>query len=200
MTVDKNLFYNQKHLQKILEGKQDHYMQNIKDPNNMDTFSLEVLKRKEWVRQNKERANNSNNCKNRVDMIGSGNMYDSSKIETMIARENFLKNKFSKNYSQPQKTPISENQDLSKKSKSNYSEQEKKSNYSRNSRNSGYRESMEGWPARNSSDIHSRRRSTGVVRDSLNAKQHNDQLFMKKSGPRKSLGYTNISRGKKYEL
>lgn len=162
----------------------------------MDTFSLEVLKRKEWVRQNKERANQqTQNCKNRVDMIGSGNMYDSSKIETMIARENFLKNKFSKNYSQASENAVPEQApELSRKSESNYSQNEK-SNYSRNS---GYRDSLEqGWPARNSGEMNSRRRSSGIVRENLNAKQHNDRLFMKKAGQRKSLGYTNISRGRK---
>ena len=207
LTVDNNLYYNQNHLKNILNGTQNHYMQNISDSHPMDSFSLDVLKRKEWVRQNKEKAMLNTNCKNRVDMIGSGNVYDSSKIETMIARENFLKSKFNQDYSKKKSvTEMSENK--SRNSEINNSQVSRHSNYSRNSqaerksqidRKSQYRESMEqGWPARNS-DVSSqsqRRRSNGVVRDSMNAKEHNDRLFMKKNAKRKSMGYTNISRGK----
>jgi len=201
--VDKNLYYNQKHLRNILQGTQNQYMENINDPRNMNNYPLEVLKRKEWARKNKEKADQMNNCQNRVDMIGSGNIYDASKIETMIARENYFNKKFNQTANPNLKNSGLRNQkeeQLSRQPshsrKSHVESQSGQSHQSRQSYQSGYRDSVEqGWPPKNNMNLPPQETMNPPQRKSMNAKQHNDELFRKKSMQRKSLGYTNISGG-----
>lgn len=181
-----------------MEGKQNEFLQTLNDPMNVNNYPLEVLKRKEWVRQNKEKGAQGD-LKNRVDMIGSGNLYDSSKIETMIARENYFNNKFQKeNFSQRKKSEMGHKMEKERKSHmSRQSEVEQKErssqvNSSIRSEASRYRDSLEqGWPAEGSVN----RRSEVYGRQMANAKEHNDELFRRKSGQRKSLNYMNISKG-----
>jgi hypothetical protein len=175
-------------------------MENINDPMNMNNFPLDVLKRKEWVRKNKEKAEVNNKSRNRVDMIGSGNIYDVSKIETMIARENYFNQKFNKTGNNQDLQKSKQEEKLSRQpTESRHSQMDNQSNQSypsRNSYQSGYRDSMEqGWPAQNNMEMTQERRNH-PQRQSMNAKEHNDQLFKKKAPQRKSLGYSNISSGK----
>ena len=200
LTVDKNLYYNQKHLQNILKGTQNQYLENINDPMNLNNFPLEVLKRKEWVRKNQKNGEKPKNSNNRVDMIGSGNIYDVSKVQTMIARENYFNQKYSKTPNNPRQSEFANQQEenlsrqLTQSRKSRKDEQSHHSYPSRNSYQSGYRESVEGgWPEKNMMDMTQERRHAN--RKSLNAKEHNDELFRKKSQQRKSVGYANIGPG-----
>lgn len=190
--MDKNMFYNQEHLRKILEGTQDQYMQRLGDGADKDNYPLEVLKRKEWVRQNKQKNAQSRNCNNRVDMIGSGNLFDSSKLETMIARENYFNRH---NRPEPSKT------ELPSESRPSQSEPERPQNPSELSRPSGgYRDSLEqGWPAEpvpgQTQSRASKASNEHRMRGSLNAKHHNDKLFKKKASQRRSVGYAGMRAG-----
>lgn len=182
------MFYNQKHLQKILEGKQNQYMQNLCEQKEASSYPLETLKRKEWVRQNMEKGGSTGKCSKGVNMIGSGNIFDSSKVETMIARENYF------NRQNLPRQSTKEPQTESHQSDSRYEQPE---NHSEHSRTSGYRESLgQGWPAEpRQAPTELKRPSEHKMRGSMNAKQHNDDLFKKKASQRRSVGYGNMRKG-----
>lgn len=90
--MDKNLYNTEKHLKNMLEGKQNGYLEYLDQKNCEDNLDFETLKRREFV---KEAAKNKSNVllgtNNGVNMIGSGNMFNSKNIETMLAREKYLK-------------------------------------------------------------------------------------------------------------
>lgn len=178
LAVDKNLYYNQKHLENILNGTQNQYLEKINDPMNVNSYPIDVLKRKEWVRQNQESKQEKGFRKNGMDMIGTGNLFDSSKVETIIARDKYFQNKFH------QKGEF--NEQSTGKDTQSQTQNHESGRRSEMSRQSHVRESMEeGWGP----DVMQRQRR------SMHAKEHNDQLFKKKSVQRKSLGYGNMGQG-----
>lgn len=227
--MDKNLYFNQKHLENILNGTQNQYLERINDPMNVNSYPIEVLKRKEWVRQNQHRMNPEHHKKNGVDMIGTGNLYDPSKVETIIARDKYFQNKYSANQNPgPQSKasnppPNNQYKDMERQSRHSQSKASDKgsrhsqmsnpgrhsqmSNHSRHSQMSNpNRRSNTSDAFRNSRDqgwgpdVVSRNRAFENPRGSMHAKEHNDALFKKKSAARKSLGYTNISQGSRMRL
>lgn len=91
LAVDKNLYNTEKHLQNILDGKQNDNLEYLDRRNVEDHLDFESLKRREFVKESKKnRNNNFSNTNNGVSLFGSGNVFNSKNIETIIAREKYL--------------------------------------------------------------------------------------------------------------
>ena len=91
--MDKNLEKNENRLKKMLDGTQDEHMEDITSSNKPSNYCLETMKRKDWANQNKIMNKTNKDPRYRVDMIGSGNTFDSSKIEKMIAIDQYFNTK-----------------------------------------------------------------------------------------------------------
>lgn len=89
LMVDKNLYKNEEHLKKILEGKCTFRMENLDDPLYNKNQTLNVLKRRVQMAGNQQNTHNARQAKG-VDMIGCGNTYDSKKVETLLAKQKYL--------------------------------------------------------------------------------------------------------------
>ena len=91
LAVDKNLYNTEKHLQNILDGKQNDNLEYLDRRNVEDHLDYESLKRREFVKESKKnRNNNFSNTNNGVSLFGSGNVFNSKNIETIIVREKYL--------------------------------------------------------------------------------------------------------------
>lgn len=170
-----------------MAGRRDQHLQSLADPGHAENYPLEVLKRREWVRQNRLRreADPQTNC--RVDMIGSGNRFDTSKVETMIAREHYFnaRNQATRGEDAAEAKPRpSEDQGFPSRAS--------QSQFIRGDSRRG-----EGWPPEEQE--FGRESSQGLggyeARGSVNAKKHNDALFQKKAAARKSVGLESLRRG-----
>lgn len=89
LMVDKNLYKNEEHLKKILEGKCTFRLENLDDPLYNKNQTLNVLKRRVQMKGNQNNSRNIRQAKG-VDMIGCGNTYDTKKVETLLAKQKYL--------------------------------------------------------------------------------------------------------------
>ena len=220
LIVDKNLYHSEQHLRNILKGSQTENLENLTNPNRNDNYSFEVLKRRECVKNNHLKNKEANKCLNsRVDMIGSGKLFKSGKIESMIKRDKYFNEK-RKDCNRNESTVagllndqankfdnIAEQKDLYSGKYDNYMNNIQQRTNERSSQMSdhnrpGYRSptlsteysGRKSLINQSQYDNYSQKRQSDLTNEyqenGIHAKDHNDQLFRRKSGERKSMDYT----------
>lgn len=108
LAVDKNLFKNEEHLKKILEGKCTSRLENLNDPLYNKNQTLNVLKRREQMMENKKNSRLAHLSKG-VDMIGCGNTYDSQKVKSLLAKQKYLTEMIQKEKTMSQSRKLNHN-------------------------------------------------------------------------------------------